>query len=281
MATALAAVPTVAWNAPARPATAPDQEGVLVKSGARSLQVLEFFLQHGEPARTAEIGRYLGIPNSSADELLRTLAQLGYVAFNPRTKCYAPSYRLFGLGKGLETRFFHEGRIGQLMTELADATGETVVLAGENRHQLQLMTAVRRNWDDPVRLADGRRRNLLTRTARDWRPADNFSAAILAAMPDLAAIELARRYARESGTPVRIGDLEAMVTTVHKVRQRSLAVCRRGASGLDSLAMALPADTANVQMAIGIVGDDLFDRPEREAQLSRSLRLAVERFRPR
>ena len=106
------------------PATAPAarQEKGLVKSSTRSLQVFEFFQQFGRPARTVEIGRFLDIPNSSADELLKTLAELGYLTFNQRTKCYAPSYRFFNLSKGLENQFFMDGRIGDMMRYLAETS---------------------------------------------------------------------------------------------------------------------------------------------------------------
>ena len=73
-----------------------------VKSCLRTLEVLEYFMKSGEPARTIEISEALGIPNSSADEILRTLASTGYLTYNQATKLYAPSYKLVANASSIE-----------------------------------------------------------------------------------------------------------------------------------------------------------------------------------
>jgi DNA-binding IclR family transcriptional regulator len=261
----------------AKPRTRPERG--LVKSSARSLQVFEFFEQLGRPARTVEIGRYLDIPNSSADELLKTLAELGYLTFNQRSKCYAPSYRFFNLSQSLENHFFMSGRIGEMMHYLAETTGETVSLAAENRQQLQSMTTLFRNWSQPSRLYNGRRRNLCRRTERGWEPNDNYCSVLLAAKSDAEVIDLVRQHAEAEGTPIGIGDLKPVISTVQEVRRRGYSICRNGkATGIDSVAVALPAEASNVQMAIGLISGDLFTTPRREAELVRLLRQTVGRF---
>jgi DNA-binding IclR family transcriptional regulator len=259
----------------------PDRGDGFVKSGARSLQVLEFFFHNRRPARTSEISRFIGVPNSSTDELLRTMAALGYVAFNPRNRCYAPSYRLFSIGKGLEQSFFSNGAISETLRDIADATGETVVLAAENRHQLQLMMVERRKWDDPELLQDGRRKDLLTKIDGQWRVADNFSAAVLSSVPELSTVEMARRLANERGENMALGELQPLITSLQKVRRAGYAVCRRGPHDIDSIAMPLPPDGTNVQAAVGIIGWDLFRRPERQAQLLDIMRRAADRLQSR
>ena len=63
-----------------------------VKSAARTIEIIEYFTTISQPVRTREISDALSIPNSSVDEILRTLAGKGFLAFNRRTKRYAPSY---------------------------------------------------------------------------------------------------------------------------------------------------------------------------------------------
>ena len=229
-------------SGPVREQDLADRNDGFVKSGARSLQVLEFFFHNRRPARTSEISRFLGVPNSSTDELLRTMAALGYVAFNPRNKCYAPSYRLFAIARGLEDGFFSNGVIAETLREIADATGETVVLAAENRNQMQVMMTERRRWDDPALLLNGRRKDLLKRTDGRCRVADNFSAAILSSLPELSTVEMARRLATENGEKMAPGELQPLIASLKKIRQVGFAVCRRGPREIDSIAMPLPLD---------------------------------------
>ncbi len=77
-----------------------------VKSCLRALDILHYFTTHAAPARTIDISEELGIPNSSADEILRTLASMGYLTFNRETKRYVPSYKLVATGRGIERNFF-------------------------------------------------------------------------------------------------------------------------------------------------------------------------------
>lgn len=260
-------------------ASAARQEKGLVKSSARSLQVFEFFQQFGRPARTVEIGRYLDIPNSSADELLKTLAELGYLTFNQRSKCYAPSYRFFNLSKGLENQFFMDGRIGDMMQYLAETTGETVSLAAENRHQLQSMATVERGFSQPDRLYSGRRMNMCRRAHNGWVPHNNYCTVLLAAKTDAEVIDIVRGHAEAEDAEIRIGDLEPMISAVHEVRRRGYSVCRNGkVTGIDSVAVALPPEASNVRMALGFVSADLFQTPKREADLARLLRQTVGRY---
>jgi DNA-binding IclR family transcriptional regulator len=266
-------------NKPDTPAEMQRNERGLVKSSARSLQVFEFFQDNGRPARTVEIGRFLGIPNSSADELLKTLAELGYLTFNQQTKCYAPSYRFFNLSKGLEKRFFLDGRLGQIMSHLHRETGETVSLGAYNRQQIQTMTSIFGQWAHPQRLANGRRRELCKKTPRGWEPTDNYCGVLLAAKTDAEVVDLARRRAEAASIPVQIGDFERLVSIVQEVRRRGYSICRgQKGRGIDSVAVGLPPGIANVPMVLGLIGVDLFPSSVREGELVRLLHQSVARY---
>ena len=63
------------------------------KSAIRALDVLELFCRTGHKLRAREIAQALNIGPSSADLLLKTLIDGGYLAFDPLTKYYWPSPR--------------------------------------------------------------------------------------------------------------------------------------------------------------------------------------------
>lgn len=56
----------------------------VVKSAGRVLQILEFFDDVKREANVVEICRALGYPQSSTSVLLRSLVQLGYLAYTPK-----------------------------------------------------------------------------------------------------------------------------------------------------------------------------------------------------
>lgn len=68
-----------------------------VKSGYRVIQVLEYFRDNPGPGRNADIAAGIGIPGSSTNELLKTLVETGYLAFDPRSKRYSLSIQFLTL----------------------------------------------------------------------------------------------------------------------------------------------------------------------------------------
>jgi DNA-binding IclR family transcriptional regulator len=94
--------------------------------------VIEYFMNAGVPARTVEISEALGIPNSSADEILRTLAATGYLTYNSANKLYAPSYKIVANASSIERSFFGDGRITEIMEDVRRETGATVYVTQQN-----------------------------------------------------------------------------------------------------------------------------------------------------
>lgn len=72
----------------------------LVKSAARVLEILEFFDATQRPVGAQLVADTLGYPASSTQALLRSLVALGYLAFDPVRRCYAPTLRVALLGGG-------------------------------------------------------------------------------------------------------------------------------------------------------------------------------------
>ena len=113
-----------------------------VKSGLRVLSVLEYFRDNPAPARTSEISRALSIPNSSVDEILKTLVGAGYLSFDQRQKRYAPAYRIVTLARRLEGSFFGGTSVSDAMEDLHRQTGRTIWLCMQNGHWVQCVAVV-------------------------------------------------------------------------------------------------------------------------------------------
>lgn len=114
-----------------RKATAAKDEEGSAGSGSvrRALRIFELMLQRGEPLVVAEIVSTLGIPKSSAYELVRTLTETGYVEQAGKDGRLFLGRRLFELGMAYRAQvdLLKEG--SQVVEDLRDATGETVQLS--------------------------------------------------------------------------------------------------------------------------------------------------------
>ncbi len=106
------------------------QEGV--KSAYRVFKILECFGQEQRDLSVSEIAHYCKFPQSSTSALMRTMTELGYLQFDRGNRTYRPTLRLPLLVNWISTRLFNGDRILQLMQELSEATGETILLGAEN-----------------------------------------------------------------------------------------------------------------------------------------------------
>lgn len=103
----------------------------IVKSAARVFAVLELFEAEQRPMTATAIERALSWPQSSTLALLKTMVQLGYLAFDPLERRYEPSLRLSNLGRWVGARFV-QGHLDDLVRQVGEATGETVSIVGQN-----------------------------------------------------------------------------------------------------------------------------------------------------
>jgi DNA-binding IclR family transcriptional regulator len=99
-----------------------------VKSARRVIQVLEFFDEMRSDASVMDVARALDMPQSSTTELLKCLSDLGYLAYDPRTRRYMPTHRVALLGSWIQAPYLGEGRVVQMMEELGEKTRETIIL---------------------------------------------------------------------------------------------------------------------------------------------------------
>lgn len=101
----------------------------LSRSIKRTLEVLEYFDAEHPAVSVNEISRALGYPQSSTSILLKSLAELGYLNYDKKTRTYRPSARVALLGRGVQPYLFGDGSVMAAMEEAGQRTGELINLA--------------------------------------------------------------------------------------------------------------------------------------------------------
>lgn len=230
-----------------------------VKSCQRTLEVIEYFIRTGAPARTVEISATLEIPNSSADEILRTLSSGGYLSYNFETKLYAPSYKLVASVGAIERSFFGDGSVAEMLKNMQAETGATVFLTHQNDCWAEHVAEREGGWN-LRREKPEYPMEMVSFANSNWRPGTNFAGAMLAQKSNVAIIQLVSRAQRIGLGPTGPASMKSLVDRVARTRARGFALCRRGPSSpVDSIAIPLPIPNGTVPYAVGVVGDPLFE----------------------
>ncbi|WP_313807498.1 IclR family transcriptional regulator [Sphingobium sp.] len=118
------------------------QEAKSIKSARRVFEVLEYFDADHQEAGVMDIARKYQYPQSSASELLSYMVSLGYLRRGHGGRTYRLSIKAAMLGSWVQPRLIRQGGLLPLMDELAEATGGTVILAGQNGVALECLHIV-------------------------------------------------------------------------------------------------------------------------------------------
>jgi hypothetical protein len=191
------------------------------------LEVLEYFMNAGVPARTIEISEALGIPNSSADEILRTLAAAGYLTYNQATKLYAPSYKIVANASSIEQSFFGGGQINEIMEDMSRETGGTVFVTQQNDCWSESIAETLGDWKASPDAAPSYPAQMICFERNSWRPGTNFAAAMLAQQSNVDIIQLAARTQRLGLGPKGPTLMKHLVDRIAQTRSRGFSMCRR------------------------------------------------------
>lgn len=252
-----------------------------VKSCLRALDVIEYFTRVGAPARTIDISEALGIPNSSADEILRTLAGTGHLSYNRTTKRYMPSYKLVVTMRGLERGFFGGQSIYDLLDELRIETGGTVFLTLQNDCWVQSVACVQGCWLKREEEVDFPTEVIRYDHDR-WRPGTNFAAAMLAQQSNVEIMDLATRAQSLGLGPKGPASMKSLVDRVARTRAQGFALCRRTDKvPVDSMALPLHVPHSVSPYAVGIVGDALFESEADVKRMAVAMRGVILRYSER
>ncbi|WP_431284885.1 IclR family transcriptional regulator [Humitalea sp. 24SJ18S-53] len=119
------------------------------KSFAKGLALLEALARSPRPRGVSDLARELAMTKSNAYRLLQTLAAAGFVARDGDSAAYAASLKLWELGVAVVGRIDVRQVAHPHLTQLAEATGETVHLSILDRHDVLYVDKVESS--QPVR----------------------------------------------------------------------------------------------------------------------------------
>ena len=249
-----------------------------VKSAARTIEIIEYFTTITQPVRTREISEALSIPNSSVDEILRTLAAKGFLSFNRRTKRYAPSYKIVGMAQAIERGFFGGDCVRELLNDLRRETGASVYLTSQNDCWVENVAAVEGSWKAPDGEESNFRRELLFFDGAGWAPSTNFAGAMLTLRSNVEIIDLAVRSQEMGLAPKSQCAMNDLIEKVKRIRYRGFALCRRDdAVKVESIACPMHLPQSDAPMAVGLLGDKLLEHERSANELARTMQQLIAR----
>jgi DNA-binding IclR family transcriptional regulator len=238
----------------------------LAKSGTRALDVLEFVAQCQRPVRAVEVANALHLQPSSADQLLKTLVDSGYLLFERVYKHYLPSPRLIRFSMWLSEYYYGSDNLVRLLSALSLRSGELVTLAAPQGDVMQIVDFVDRP-EGPDTVQKGLKVAML-------RSALGITYLASLSRPDLRHL-LARLEAEQGHAALHMAETSAWIEDVRKRRYASGGL--GAGSSAWSITMALPKAQNETSLVLGVSGVERRIR-SREAELVEIMRNAIEEF---
>lgn len=232
--------------------TAKDVESKLpaaVKSAARTLRVIEFFVEVRRRARANEIADRLGLPQSSASALLNSMVRLGYLDFDYATHTFQPTLRVAMLGAWLEDGPFRDGSMVSMIEGLANETGHAVSLSTRNDIHVRYMYTIQSR--DPAVAC-------ITLAIRRYAVWSASGMALLASKPQGDVKALIRRTRAEDDPFVRQIKAAQVLERLDEATRQGYSFSRGLVTqGAGSIAMKLPSSLTgdHEEIALSVAGD--------------------------
>ena len=123
--------------------------GAAAKSAVRAFALLELCRELRQPLRLKDFVDRLGFPTSSTAELLKAMAEAGYLSFDTTSRTYFPTPRLASLGDWIGDALFEEQTLLDAMHDLHEQTGEAILLATANGLHVQYIDGIQ--CEQPIR----------------------------------------------------------------------------------------------------------------------------------
>jgi DNA-binding IclR family transcriptional regulator len=180
----------------------------------RTVELLDFLRARGAPATGPEIVQALGIPKSSAYELIRTLAGAGLIEEDAGSGRYYLGRRLYVLGLAYRAQvdLMREGTAA--VRALRDETGETVQFSVlDDRHMLVL---VKEEGVHALRIIS----TAGSRVPVNWAAAGRF---LVSDLDDAALRALLAETVRPSPTGRAETDIDRLVARIRAARRDGFA----------------------------------------------------------
>jgi len=181
----------------------------------RAVDLLEYLRARGEAATGPEIVAALGIPKSSAYELIRTLAETGMLEEEAGNGRYYLGRRLHLLGLAYRAQVELMREAAATVRALRDETGETVQFSVlDNR---QMLVLLKEEGLHPLRIVS----SAGSRVPVNWAAAGRF---LVSDLPDGELRGLLAETVRPSPTGGAETDIDRLILRIRTARQIGHAI---------------------------------------------------------
>lgn len=244
-------------------------EAYIVKSVARTLEILEFFDEVRQPMNVITVSLALGYPQSSTSALLRSMVAMGYLKFDRVQRTYLPTDRVPLLGCWLNPTLFAEASLLRLLNAIVERSGQLVLLGARNGDHAQYIQVMdpNRAVDHHIRL--GTKRPLAT---------SGVGKALLSAHDDNEVKRIFHRinaYREDGEDATKIPELLGSLSEVR--RKGYFMSIDQVVQGSGLIAMLMPSECTDRPLAIGI-GAPTSTILSREEELVHIMREEMKRF---
>jgi len=186
----------------------------MIHSISKAVRIMGLFSSDEPRLTLAEISARLGIPKSTAHNILNTLLSAGYIE-KVDGDAYALGMAIIALTQGVRVNVELRDRAAPLVRELADLCRESVYLTVRDGDAVLYIYAVESS------------RRLLARTAVGDRAPLHCTAvgkSILAALPPEEVEQIIARAGLPAFTPHTLTDPDALRADLEQTRQRGYAI---------------------------------------------------------
>tara|TARA_R110002110_G_scaffold61833_1_gene173031 strand:- start:7250 stop:8068 length:819 start_codon:yes stop_codon:yes gene_type:complete len=221
-----------------------------VKSALRVLDILRLFSVEKRALNQHEIVIRLGLPQSSAVFLLRSMIESGYLTYRREERSYFPTPEVLHLGNWLEgfgyDAYFGESVVSDLMHEIAERTGETVSVSSQNDIFVHFHRIIRLNLPSALRVEEG---SVMPLTY------SSYGRVLLSRQSPTQIDRVCRLIRAREDRPELAFDVEDMIAQIKAMRNRRYCFSYSPIlSNAASVATTLPVRIAGRDVAIGVGG---------------------------
>lgn len=246
-----------------------EDEPHTVKSARRVLQILEYVKETRSPLSTTDIAVRLNYPISSTAALLKSLANLGYLVFDRNARTYHASVRVSLLGENSHQDKLNLPALNREMDHLAEACGQTVVLALRNDIHIQYVRVVAGSTNLRFYLPVGSKQRLVDTT---------MGHVLLAQDDDRAIDRLVRRANAETDLGRARIDPVKIRETIATIRETGFAYSNNSFFyGASTLGTALQPCSSEPALVLGL-GGNVDDIDPRQDEMKAMLTASVQRI---
>ncbi|WP_238368479.1 IclR family transcriptional regulator [Mesobacterium pallidum] len=247
-----------------------------VKSALRVLDILRLFSVEKRALSQSEIIGLLGLPQSSAVFLLRSMIESGYLTYRREERVYFPTPEVLHLGNWLEgfgyDAFFGESAVSDLMHDIAERTGETVSVSSQNDIFVHFHRIIRLNLPSALRVEEG---SVMPLTY------SSYGRVLLSRQSPTQIDRVCRLIrARETRADLKF-DVDDMIAQIMAMRESRFCFSYSPIlPNAASVATTLPVRIAGRDVAIGVGGPADRIRPALDL-IAGTLRTTLDRHEPR